>query len=91
MKKEKVYVSDIPELLEEWDFEKNEKMGFYPDKFSSGSHRKAWWRCKKNHNWNAEIKSRFNGSRVCLTLGVRTDSWTDRSRKCLVTKIECLL
>ena len=23
--------------------------------------------------------------------GMRTDSWTDRSRKCLVTKIECLL
>ena len=29
---------------------------------------------------------------ICkCSLGVRTDSWTDRSRKCLVTKIECLL
>ena len=33
-----------PEVLKEWDYEKNEKIGLYPDKVSPNSGRKAWWK-----------------------------------------------
>lgn len=48
-----------PELAEEWNYEKN---GINkPEQFMGGSHKKAWWICKKGHEWEAEIKSRSQG------------------------------
>lgn len=47
-----------PELLEEWDYEKNE---YDPTQMSPNSHKKAWWRCKFGHSWEAQIKSRNHG------------------------------
>lgn len=46
-------------LIEEWDFEKNS--GLSPYKFSKGSDKKVWWRCKHNHSWEATISSRVSG------------------------------
>ncbi len=48
------------ELLKEWDEEKNGDLD--PKKILAGSHKKAWWRCAKNHSWNAVIKSRVQGA-----------------------------
>ena len=45
-----------PELIPEWDIEKNE--GMTPDNFSANSHTKVWWKCKNGHNWQASILSR---------------------------------
>lgn len=50
-----------PELLEEWDYEKNAKKGIYPTEVSSGSGIKVWWKCKKGHSWESVISSRKAG------------------------------
>ena len=50
----------IPELLYEWDFEKNQ--GCEPADFRLNSTRKVWWKCKKGHSWKAKIYSRSSGS-----------------------------
>ena len=47
-----------PKLVEEWDFEKNE---IDPQTISPNSHKKAWWKCKEGHSWQAQIKSRNQG------------------------------
>jgi len=48
-----------PELLLEWDYEKNNKLGLYPKKIISGSHKKTFWICKKcKYEWKASIGSR---------------------------------
>lgn len=45
-----------PELLAEWDFEKNT---IKPREVHAGSHIKAWWKCKAHgHSWVAEIYTR---------------------------------
>ena len=38
-----------PELLNEWDYEKNNAMGVTPDSVTAGSHKKIWW-IKKQMN-----------------------------------------
>lgn len=49
-----------PELAKEWDFEKN---NLNPSEVSAGSHKKAWWNCKKcGHSWYAYIYGRNNGN-----------------------------
>ena len=54
-----------PELLSEWDYEKNKVL---PENIiSGGGDKKAWWKCQYGHSWFAEISNRVNGSKcpVC--------------------------
>ena len=45
-----------------------------PDEVTAGSHKKAWWKCNKGHNYNTVIKYKHMGSlcpycsgrRVCI-------------------------
>ena len=49
----------FPELLEEWDYIKNEKL--CPKNVSYGSEKKVWWICRKEdckYGWAAVVKSR---------------------------------
>ena len=49
-----------PELIGEWDFEKN---GHYlPEDFTAASHKKVWWRCDNGHSWKTAVFNRHNGS-----------------------------
>ena len=51
-----------PELLKEWDYEKNSKLGIYPDKVLSGSNSEVWWKCEKcNNHWKTMINNRSKG------------------------------
>ncbi len=50
--------SQYPELVKEWDFEKNKKL---PSQYASGSDRRVWWKCEKGHSWKASINSRAKG------------------------------
>ena len=50
---------EFPELLEEWNFEKNN--GINPKSFSAGSDKKVWWVCKKNHTYISSISNRVRG------------------------------
>ena len=61
-KKEKQYVSDNAQLMSEWNWEKNNELGFDPRVLTVGSERKAWWRCNNGHEWQAAIGSRSRGS-----------------------------
>ena len=53
---------NFPELLEEWDYEKNKD--FTPNRISYKSHEKVWWKCSIcGHEWQARIDSRtINGT-----------------------------
>ena len=44
-----------PDLMEQWDFEKNT---LKPDEITIASHDKVWWRCDLGHSWKAVVFSR---------------------------------
>lgn len=67
-------------LLTEWDDAANGEAT--PKTVSYGSGKKAWWRCKQGHTWQAVINSRSSGSGcpVCagkVTLNGDNDLATD--------------
>ena len=50
-----------PELLSEWNYEKNTSIS--PDEVSIGSHKKVWWRCHKcGYEWETKVEVRKKGS-----------------------------
>tara|TARA_B100001250_G_C19752946_1_gene768677 strand:+ start:62 stop:1480 length:1419 start_codon:yes stop_codon:yes gene_type:complete len=63
------WVESNSELLNQWNYEKNDILG-KPSDFSSGSTKKVWWKCHKgpDHEWEAEIRKRVihnNGCPFC--------------------------
>ena len=54
-----------PELVDEWDTEKNKLLR--PQDVIAGSHKKVWWRCKEGHSWKTAVYFRHYGSKcpVC--------------------------
>ncbi|MBE6005311.1 MAG: hypothetical protein E7232_14760 [Lachnospiraceae bacterium] len=74
----------FPELVPEWDVEKNN--GMTPDNFSANAHTKVWWKCKKGHSWQADISSRNRKLGCPYCAGQRTiigendlESWCQNS------------
>ncbi len=63
----KKYIIDNPNLIAEWNWEKNNELGLEPNKLTSGSHKKVWWKCEKGHEWQAIVcdRQRGNGCPVC--------------------------
>lgn len=49
-------------LMREWNFDKNDPLGFDPGKIGTGSHYKVWWICSLGHEWQAQIKARCSGT-----------------------------
>lgn len=48
MKEKRPFISEIPEILEEWDFESNNILGFNPDEITIGcTSKKVNWICSK--------------------------------------------
>ena len=56
---------DYPELVKEWDYEKNANDGIFFDEVSTGSNKKVWWRCKNNHSFQRRIHERTNRHYGC--------------------------
>lgn len=52
-----------PEIIEEWDYEKNDKL--LPTMVTPGSGRKVWWICKNNHSYKASCYSRCGQQTEC--------------------------
>ncbi len=50
----------FPELLKEWDYNKNGNLN--PKMISKGSSKKVWWKCKYGHEWRTAINNRTNDS-----------------------------
>ena len=61
---EKKFVIDNAKLMAEWNWEKNNEFGFDPKTLTLGSNKKVWWRCTKEHEWQATINDR-NGGHSC--------------------------
>ena len=56
---------EFPNLLEEWDYERNGNLK--PEMFSAGSNEKVWWKCKDcGNSWQAVIRERVKGCKKCL-------------------------
>jgi len=53
-------LEEFPEIFRQWDGEKNDAE--IPERISSSSHRRVWWKCEKGHEWQAQISSRTRGS-----------------------------
>lgn len=64
---EKKYIVDNPDLMAEWDWEKNDALGFDPQSLTLGCHTKVWWICERGHSYEAQIKNRAcgNGCSYC--------------------------
>ena len=58
---EKKYLIDNAELMAEWNWEKNNELGFDPETLTLGSGQKVWWTCHKGHEWQAVVKNRTYG------------------------------
>ena len=57
--KEESFGGKYPKLLKEWDYKKNE---VDPYTITEYSHKRIWWKCKKNHKWECQIYNRSLGS-----------------------------
>ena len=59
--------SKYPDLMKEWDWVENDKIGLKPDEITYGSDRKVWWRCSHNrlHLWYATVFSRTRKNNGC--------------------------
>ena len=49
-----------PDLANEWNYEKNN--GLTPVDVTANSNKKAWWKCRKEHEWQATIANRNHGN-----------------------------
>lgn len=57
-------VSMVPDILKEWDYEKN--IGLDPKHISYASNKYAWWKCSKcGYEWKAKISNRSILKRGC--------------------------
>ena len=54
-----------PEVLSEWDYEKNSKSGHTPYNLSAGANVYVYWRCKKGHSYKAILPNKINGGTGC--------------------------
>ena len=45
--KEKIFIKDNEKLLNEWNYERNNQLGLFPDKLTCGSNKSVWWKCSK--------------------------------------------
>ena len=56
------FASTFPELLKEWDYEKNK---IDPTKVAYGSKTRVWWKCSKGHEWETTVSNRTTLRREC--------------------------
>lgn len=60
----KKYLSEIKDLMQEWDWEANADLD--PTKLTIGSSQKIWWKCKVcGHSWKASVNDRVSKSSGC--------------------------
>lgn len=60
--------SKRPDLMEEWDWQKNT---LDPSRIAPSSGKTAFWICSKGHEWPAEISSRNKGHGCPFCAGIR--------------------
>ena len=66
IKEKREFVIDNAQLMEEWDWDKNNSIGLYPHKLSTGSHKHAFWICDKHKiEFEQEIRARAKDKTAC--------------------------
>ena len=60
MEKENSIIEKKPELKKEWNYDKNKQLK--PEFIPYSSNKKVWWKCKKGHEWEAIVSSRYYGA-----------------------------
>jgi rubrerythrin len=74
-----------PELLAEWDPERNE--GIDPSATAPGSRRKVWWRCRRcGHEWQTAARNRAIHKRGCPRCGKRSAARLAQARQRIVPR-----
>ena len=58
--KDKKYIIDNPALMAEWNWEKNADIS--PAQLTLFNHKKVWWKCKNNHEYQSTIANRNYGT-----------------------------
>lgn len=54
-----------PELLKEWDYEKNNALGISPHKLTGIISKAVWWQCERGHSYQARINYRVLSGGGC--------------------------
>jgi hypothetical protein len=85
-------ISTYPDYVAQyWDYEKNSRLGIYPDKFTKGSQKEAWFKCPiDGYAWKTRIgsitKSSWNlGNSGCARCG---SGWTLDAIRQFVASLE---
>lgn len=50
-----------PDLLKEWDYEKNNALGLDPTRLLPKSNKRVHWKCEYGHEWSCTIANRTEG------------------------------
>ena len=70
--KQNNFANEYPELLEEWDYNKND--GLLPENFSKGSNKKIWWKCTKcNSSYMTTIMHKIEGNKCPYCSGKKVN------------------
>jgi hypothetical protein len=85
-------ISTYPDYVAQyWNYEKNNELGIYPDKFTKGSQKEAWFKCPiDGYEWKTRIgsitKSSWNsGNSGCARCG---SGWTLDAIRQFVASLE---
>jgi len=79
--REKKYLVENTEIMEDWDYEKNKVIGLDPNIIVCGSHKKAYWKCKiHGESFYQTIRDRVRGQLACKKC------YKERENKTLFTK-----
>lgn len=65
----KHYIAENPELLSEWDHERNADICRFPESTSAGVDQKVYWICKQGHSWQATPANRWRGQGCPVCVG----------------------
>jgi len=74
-----------PDLVPEWDYERNEPL--VPEHFSPGSNQKVWWKGKCGHDWEQAIYNRVKGQGCPKCRGKKANR-TKRKRRFNTLQLE---
>ncbi len=53
--KELKYILEIPNLMNQWNLEKNTQVNLTANSLLLGNNKLAWWKCPLGHEWQACI------------------------------------
>ena len=72
MEKKRQYISDNPQLMDKWDWDKNNENNILPNKLTCGSGQKAWWKCPLGHSFEKSVNKMSRNYSCPLCSGHRT-------------------